>query len=248
MKCNCGRREEDGMVWNPANREETMQHACMSGTVTPRGNAGARTPLFERATVDCDVGSRSKTASCDLFGEWKNMNSTCFCPADGVFPAGREVSHVLGGLLPATSLLHGRVPPSRSGQCRVDGQAVLGVHDATSEFIRCVWWRRADLLPHRIGLSLGLGLGLGLGDDPSPRRAGLLRGSLRRVQSRPASLDRFLSNGARSFTVVSGTDPALFLFAYDVAGALIGSDLVYQAWCAVGRDVCTIQADLAVGW
>ena len=96
------------------------------------------------------------------------MNNTCFCPADGVFPAGQK--HVLGGLLPATSLLHGRVPPSRSGQCRVDGQAVLGVHDATSEFIRCGWWRRADLLSDRFGL----------GDDQSPRRSGLLRGSLRR--------------------------------------------------------------------
>ena len=44
-------------------------------------------------------------------------NNTCFCSADGVFPAGREVSHVFDGLIPATSFLHDRVPHSRSGQC-----------------------------------------------------------------------------------------------------------------------------------
>ena len=66
------------------------------------------------------------------------------------------------------------------------------------------------------------------------------------LQSRPASLNLFLSNGAQNRTVASVTDPIHFLFAYDVTGALIRADLVYQAWCAVGRDVSTIQTDLAV--
>ena len=108
MNCNCGRREEDGIVWNPANREETMQHACMSGTVTRRcsfygqweepvnhdcmctvTDAPAEmpviwTPLFETATVDCDVGSR--TAYCGGYDHYENQDaSQCFCGANSDF-------------------------------------------------------------------------------------------------------------------------------------------------------------------
>ena len=61
------------------------------------------------------------------------------------------------------------------------------------------------------------------------------------VQSRPGSLDLFLSNWAQNATVVSVTQPLRlrFLFAYDVTGALIRAHLVDHAWCAVGRDVST---------
>ena len=63
------------------------------------------------------------------------------------------------------------------------------------------------------------------------------------VQSRPGSLDLFLSNWAQNATVVFVTQPLrlrfLFLFAYDVTGALIRAHLVDHAWCAVGRDVST---------
>ena len=48
------------------------------------------------------------------------------------------------------------------------------------------------------------------------------------LQSRPTSLNLFLSNWAQNRTVVSVTHPIRFLFAYDVTGALIRSDLVYH--------------------
>ena len=66
------------------------------------------------------------------------------------------------------------------------------------------------------------------------------------LQSRPDSLNLFLSNWTQNRTVASVTDPIHFLFAYDVTGALIRADLVYHAWRAVGRDVSTVQTDLAV--
>ena len=65
------------------------------------------------------------------------------------------------------------------------------------------------------------------------------------VQSRPGSLDLFLSNWAQNATVVSVTQPLRLRlrlrlrFAYDVTGALIRAHLVDHAWCAVGRDVST---------
>ena len=104
-------------------------------------------------------------------------NNTCFCCADGVFPAGREVSHVFDGLIPATFFLHDRVPHRRSGQCRVAHHAHLRIHDRHVGIHSGVGrGRRADLLSDRFGL----------GHDQSPRRSGLLRGSLRR----PAELTR----------------------------------------------------------
>ena len=76
--------------------------------------------------IICENGAKI-TRECQVDGSWLPPNGSWLppngscrdnsCPADGVFPAGREVSHVFDGLIPATSFLHDQVPHSRSGQC-----------------------------------------------------------------------------------------------------------------------------------
>ena len=152
------------------------------------------------------------------------------------FPAGREVSHVFDGLIPATSYtIECRTAEVGSAESLTTHISVSTI--ATSEFVPVLVVDGEPTSSLTVSVSVTTNL---LGDlvcYVAPYEG---------LQSRPASLNLFLSNWAQNRTVASVTDPIHFLFAYDVTGALIRADLVYHAWCAVGRDVSTIQTDGSV--
>ena len=149
------------------------------------------------------------------------------------FTAAREVSHVFEGLVPATTY---------TIECHT---AEVGVEQAVSTQFTVSTMASSEFVPVLVvdgeptsSLTVSVSVTTNLLGDlvcyVAPYEG---------LQSRPTSLNLFLSNWAQNVTVQSISDPILFLFAFDVTGSVIRADLVYHAWCAVGRDVASFQTD-----